>query len=84
MTSNPDTKSNRAAITPGTVWATRAQLATRYSVHPRTIDDWRRAGHLPAFVYGTRLVRFDLEACDLWIARFRRAAKWEKTKGGAL
>ena len=37
-------------------WATRDQLAARYQVHPRTVDDWRRRGILPAFVISSRLV----------------------------
>lgn len=64
-------------IKSGAVWATREQLATRYCVHARTIDEWRKQGNLPAFKQGTRLVRFDVAACDLWINKFRHAAKWE-------
>ena len=60
-----------------TVWATRSQIAKRYGVHPGTIDVWRRAGHLPAVIYGTRLVRFDVGACDTWFHQFRCSAKWE-------
>ena len=25
-----------------TLWATREQMATRYQVHARTVDEWRR------------------------------------------
>jgi len=59
------------------MWATRTQIAKRYSVHPGTIDVWRRAGHLPAVIYGSRLVRFDISACDKWFNQFRHNAKWE-------
>jgi ribosomal protein L25 (general stress protein Ctc) len=59
------------------LWATRTQIAKRYAVHPGTIDMWRRAGYLPAVVYGTRLVRFDIAACDQWFNKFRHSAKWE-------
>lgn len=69
--------------TPPAKWATRAELARRYNVHPRTIDAWRKDGNLPAFVYGRRLVRFDLEACDGWIGRLRHAARWESDEGRA-
>jgi ribosomal protein L25 (general stress protein Ctc) len=62
------------------LWATRSQLAERYQVHPRTIDEWRRQGNLPAVVYGTRLVRFDITACDEWFNQFRHAAKWEQVR----
>jgi hypothetical protein len=69
-----------AEIKSGAVWATREQLAARYSVHARTIDEWRKQGNLPAFKQGARLVRFDVAACDLWINKFRHAAKWEAFK----
>jgi hypothetical protein len=62
------------------LWATRSQIAKRYSVHPGTIDTWRRSGFLPAFVFGTRLVRFDIKACDSWFESFRHGAKWENPK----
>ncbi len=62
------------------LWATRAQIAKRYAVHPGTIDTWRRSGFLPAFVFGTRLVRFDIKACDSWFKSFRHGAKWESNK----
>lgn len=59
------------------LYASRSQMAKRYSVHPGTIDTWRRAGHLPAVILGTRLVRFDINACDTWFTQFRHGAKWE-------
>jgi hypothetical protein len=58
-------------------WATRSQIAKRYAVHPGTIDTWRRSGFLPAFVFGSRLVRFDIKACDTWFHTYRQGAKWE-------
>lgn len=58
-------------------WATRDQLAARYQVHPRTVDDWRRRGILPAFVISSRLVRFPVNECDEGLRRFRHTAKWE-------
>jgi len=61
---------------------TREQLATRYQVHPRTVDDWRRRGILPAFVVGARCVRFPVVDCDEGLRRFRHAARWEQ-KGAA-
>jgi predicted DNA-binding transcriptional regulator AlpA len=66
----------------GQKWATRKQLAARYQVHTKTIDLWRRQGYLPAIMMGTRLVRFDISACDTWITQFRHSAKWEN-QGGA-
>jgi hypothetical protein len=62
------------------LWATRSQIAKRYAVHPGTIDAWRRSGFLPAFVFGSRLVRFDIKACDSWFESFRQGAKWEGNK----
>lgn len=61
-------------------WATRAQIAKRFAVHPGTIDTWRRSGFLPAVAFGTRLVRFDVRACDTWFNQFRQAAKWEQER----
>jgi len=61
------------------LWATRSQIAKRYAVHPGTIDAWRRSGFLPAFVFGSRLVRFDIKACDTWFESFRHGAKWESS-----
>jgi hypothetical protein len=79
MTTNDTIKQT----TPTLRWATRQQLAARYNVHPRTVDEWRKAGNLPAFIYGRRIVRFDLEACDAWIDRLRHAARWEQNTGKA-
>ena len=62
------------------LWATRSQIAKRYAVHPGTIDAWRRSGFLPAFVFGSRLVRFDIKACDTWFESFRHGAKWEQER----
>ena len=59
------------------LWATRSQIAKRYAVHPGTIDVWRKSGFLPAFVFGSRLVRFDIKACDTWFDTYRHGAKWE-------
>lgn len=70
-------------IEPGPCWFTRRQLAERYQVHPRTIDEWRRLGYLPAACIGTRLIRFDVTACDHWFNKFRHTAKWEQKEGGA-
>jgi hypothetical protein len=79
MTTNKEKQNGKQ---PAGKWATRCELASRYNVHPRTIDDWRKAGNLPAFSYGTRLVRFDIQACDEWIDKLRHAARWEKRQGG--
>jgi hypothetical protein len=62
------------------IWATRAQIAKRYEVHPGTIDTWRRSGFLPSVALGTRLVRFDIRACDAWFNQFRQSAKWEQER----
>jgi hypothetical protein len=73
----PRTKRLSLNLEDAVLWATRAQIAKRYAVHPGTIDTWRRSGFLPAFVFGTRLVRFDIKACDSWFESFRHGAKWE-------
>jgi hypothetical protein len=67
-----------------TLWATREQLATRYQVHARTVDEWRRRGILPAFVVSARLVRFPIAECDEGVRRFRHSARWEQKEGGVL
>jgi hypothetical protein len=69
---------------PAQAWATREQLAVRYQVHPRTVDDWRRRGILPAFIVSSRLVRFPVAECDEGLRRFRHTARWEQKEGGAL
>ena len=66
------------------LWATRGQIAKRYAVHPGTIDGWRRAGFLPAVAFGTRLVRFDIKACDAWFNHFRQGARWEQERTKSL
>jgi hypothetical protein len=79
-----ETTRNENGNPPPAKWATRAELASRYNVHARTIDAWRKDGNLPAFIYGRRIVRFDLQACDAWIDRLRHAARWEQNERGAL
>lgn len=66
------------------VWATREQLASRYQVHARTVDEWRRRGILPVFVVSARLVRFPVSDCDEGVRRFRHSARWEQKEVGAL
>ena len=66
------------------VWATREQLASRYPVHARTVDEWRRRGILPAFVVSARLVRFPIAECDEGVRRFRHSARWDQKEGGVL
>jgi hypothetical protein len=73
----PTTKRLSLNLEDAVLWATRAQIAKRYAVHPGTIDTWRRSGFLPAFVFGSRLVRFDIKACDTWFESYRHGAKWE-------
>jgi hypothetical protein len=73
----PTTKRLSLNLEDAVLWATRAQIAKRYAVHPGTIDTWRRSGFLPAFVFGSRLVRFDIKACDSWFESYRHGAKWE-------
>lgn len=67
-----------------TLWATREQMADRYQVHARTVDEWRRRGILPAFVVSARLVRFPIAECDEGVRRFRHSARWEQKEGGVL
>jgi len=69
--------SQRTTDESAALWATRSQIAKRYAVHPGTIDTWRRSGFLPAFVFGSRLIRFDIKACDTWFDTYRHGAKWE-------
>ena len=66
-----------AIILPGQTAVSRTHLANRWGVSPRTIDQWRKRGNLPAFVLGGRMIRFDLPACEEWFGRFRHDAKWE-------
>jgi hypothetical protein len=45
-------------------------IARRYDVSERTIQGWMDRGTLPFLKIGY-MVRFDIAACDLAIARFR-------------
>jgi excisionase family DNA binding protein len=47
-------------------WMTRAELATRYKVHERTIDRWVKQG-MPAEKWGRRMVRFSLIEVENWL-----------------
>jgi len=70
-------------ILPGQTAVSRTHLANRWGVSPRTIDQWRKRGNLPAFVVGGRLIRFDLAACEEWLGKFRRDAKWENERSAS-
>lgn len=50
----------------------KADLCDRYSVSPRTIENWMNSGMLPFFKPSYGIVRFDLEACDKALGRFER------------
>jgi phage terminase Nu1 subunit (DNA packaging protein) len=50
--------------------AAKPQMATRYDVSKRTIDNWMRIG-LPYIKIGKKFVRFDPDECDRWIGKFK-------------
>ena len=55
--------------TPGAVYATREQMADRYAVSVRQIDQWKADGVLPFMRGGRKLIRFPVERCDEIVAR---------------
>ncbi len=46
-----------------TTWETRRELAARLQVSVKTVDNWRKAGKIPALKVG-RSVRFDPAEVD--------------------
>jgi len=49
----------------------KPRLAHRYTVSPRTIDNWMKNGVLPFIKIGKKFIRFDPDECDAAIARFK-------------
>jgi predicted site-specific integrase-resolvase len=43
---------------------TKKESASRYSVHPKTVEKWADAGILPVVKINCRCVRFDMDKCD--------------------
>ena len=52
------------------------ELATRYSVAPKTIRKWARTSLLPVVRLNCRCIRFDVDKCDAIIDR--------RTRGGSV
>jgi excisionase family DNA binding protein len=50
------------------------QMAKRYQVSPRTIDNWMADGRLPYLKLGRKLIRFDADQCDEALQRFHVGA----------
>ena len=50
---------------------TKPQMAERYQVHVRTIDNWIALGQIPYLKVGRKLIRFDPQECDKSLQRFR-------------
>lgn len=52
--------------------ASKKQLARRYSVSTRTVDNWIASRLIPVLRFGPRLVRFPVLECDRTLAeRFK-------------
>src|SRR5262245_56053594 len=49
---------------------TKPALAQRYTVSPRTIDNWMKNRVLPFIKIGKKFIRFDPDKCDAALARF--------------
>ena len=63
MKSNIGAQTRRALLKKGDV-------AKRCTISPRTVDNWMREGILPYLKIG-KVIRFDPDAVDLAIARFK-------------
>jgi hypothetical protein len=61
---------------PTTVFTNTRGLAARYSVCPRSIQNWVKRRVLPVVRVG-RAVRFNIAACDQALAKFERKAAGE-------
>ncbi len=46
------------------MWSTKGQIAERYAVSIRTIDNWMRDRKIPYVKLSERMVRFKIENCD--------------------
>jgi hypothetical protein len=51
----------------------RAQIAARYEISVRLVDQLKRLGVLPFYKLSKRAIRFDPEECDVAIRRWRVA-----------
>jgi hypothetical protein len=59
----------------------RCQMAVRYQVSVRTIDNWCVDGTLP-YVKRGRVVRFDTQECDAAMRKFRHKSRFETPGDG--
>jgi hypothetical protein len=48
-----------------TKFVDKVEIANRYSVSQRTINEWMRGNIIPYIRISYKLVRFDLEKCDV-------------------
>jgi hypothetical protein len=62
---------NGACALPGRKLLTKKELAIRYAVVPRTIDNWIAQRQIPFLKLGRKLIRFDPEECDRALQRFK-------------
>jgi predicted DNA-binding transcriptional regulator AlpA len=50
---------------------TKPELAARYGVVVRTIDNWIALRQVPFLKIGKKMVRFDVAECDAALQRFK-------------
>jgi excisionase family DNA binding protein len=50
---------------------TKPELAARYCVVPRTIDNWIAERRIPFLKIGKKMVRFDPDECDRFLQKFK-------------
>lgn len=60
----PSTTTDATPALSTPILATREQLAKRYAVSVRTIDEWRAEEVIPHIRFSPKFVRFDIPACD--------------------
>lgn len=51
-------------------WLTAQQVATRLGVSERTVRSWTAAGIIPHIRLPGRLIRYEIEQVDAWIASY--------------
>jgi len=50
---------------------TKPELATRYGIVTRTVDNWIHKRRIPFLKIGRKLVRFDAAECDRALEKFK-------------
>ena len=63
------------AFSPERKLLTKPEIARRYGVVSRTIDNWMSLGRVPYLAIGKKCVRFNPADCDRALEKFKIKAK---------